>query len=113
MHTNRAGEGAVPDFLTAAEVAAWFRVSVSTIYGWTATGRIPFLRFNGIVRFQHGQLREWMQHHMMGPAARPVSQRLTMAPPRPLTHRTLVNAATRVKRRLLLAKKPMPHGGVE
>lgn len=113
MNPKREAEGAVPEFMTAAEVAAWFRVGVSTIYSWSASGRIPAVKFNGVVRFHRHQVMGWIQQHRMGPAAQPVSQNITMASPRQLTHRTLVNAASRVTRRLLLAKKPMPHGGME
>ena len=52
MDTKTDGEDAAPEFLTAAEVAAWFRVGLSTIYYWRASGRIPSVKFNGVVRFQ-------------------------------------------------------------
>jgi len=105
------GEETAPDFMTAAEVAAWFRVGLSTIYFWTASGRIPFTKFNGVVRFPRHQLNEWMQQHTMCPSVSSdhVSERISGARPRPLSHRTMVDAAARVKRRLISTKNPKHH----
>jgi excisionase family DNA binding protein len=112
MDTKSDGEDAAPDFMTAAEVAAWFRVGVSTVYGWVSNGRIPFLRLNGIVRFSRQQLTGWMQQHTKGPSlsSDQVSERVIGAHPRPLSHRTMEDAAARVKRRLLPSKNPIHHG---
>lgn len=112
MDTKSDGEDAAPDFMTAAEVAAWFRVGVSTVYAWASSERIPFLRFNGIVRFPRHQLTGWMQQHMRGPtlSSNQVSERVSGARPRPLTHRTMADAADRVKRRLVPSKNPIHHG---
>jgi excisionase family DNA binding protein len=106
------GEEAAPDFMTAAEVAAWLRVGLSTLYGWTASGRIPYVKFNGVVRFQRNQLTGWMQQHTTRPSVSSdnVSERISGARPRPLTHRTMVDAAARVRRRLLSTKKPIQYG---
>lgn len=111
MDLKTDGEEAVPDFMTAAEVAAWLRVGLSTIYAWTASGRIPSIRFNGVVRFQRHQLTGWMQQHTMCPSVSSgkVSERISGARPRQLSHRAMVDAAARVKRRLISAKKPIHH----
>jgi excisionase family DNA binding protein len=112
MDTKSDSEDAAQVFMTAAEVAAWLRVGVSTVYSWVSNGRIPFLRFNGIVRFPRHQLTRWMQQHMRGPSAssdqvpEPVSGALL----RPLTHRTMGQAAARVRRRLIPSKNPSHHG---
>lgn len=112
MDPKTDGEDTAPDFLTAAEVAAWLRVGLSTVYSWTASGRIPSVRFNGIVRFQRSLLRGWIQQHTMCPASshKNLPERINRTHPRQLTYHTLVEAAARVKKRLLSAKKPMPHG---
>ena len=41
MDTKTDGEDAAPDFLTAAEVATWLRVGLSTVYAWTARDQSP------------------------------------------------------------------------
>jgi excisionase family DNA binding protein len=112
MDTKLDGEEAAPDFMTAAEVAAWLRVGLSTIYTWTTNGRIPCVKFNGIVRFQRNQLNRWMQQHTTCPSVSSdhVSERISGARPRQLSHRTMVDAAARVRRRLISAKNPIHHG---
>lgn len=111
MDPKTDGEEAAPDFLTAAEVAAWLRVGLSTIYTWTASGRIPSVKFNGVVRFPRHQLKGWMQQHTIGPSVSSdhESERLSGARSRPLTHRTMVDAAARVRRRLFSTKNPIHH----
>jgi excisionase family DNA binding protein len=112
MDPNTDNKGALPDFLTAAEVVAWFRVGLSTIYHWRASGRIPSVTFNGVVRFPRHQLTGWMQQHTRCPSASsdPVPERVSGARPRPLTHRTMGDAVARVRRRLIPSKNPIHHG---
>jgi excisionase family DNA binding protein len=112
MGPNTDGNGTPPEFLTAAEVAAWFRVGLSTIYHWRASGRIPSVTFNGIVRFPRQQLTSWMQQHTSCPSALSdqVSERASETRPRTLTHRTMGAAAARVRRRLISSKNPIHHG---
>lgn len=112
MDGKLGGEEAAPDFMTAAEVAAWLRVGLSTIYDWKASGRIPYVKFNGVVRFRRHQLTGWMQQHTTCPSVSSgkVSERISGARPRQLSHRTMVDAAARVKRRLISAKKPIQYG---
>ena len=85
MDTKSDGEDAAPDFMTAAEVAAWFRIGVSTVYAWASSERIPFLRFNGVVRFSRQQLTRWMQQHTRGPSlsSDQVSERAQRGSPAP------------------------------
>jgi excisionase family DNA binding protein len=112
MDHNIDDEEAAPDFLTATEVAAWLRVGLATVYLWTASGRIPAVKFNGVVRFPRHQLKVWVQQHTMCPSlsADPVSERLSGARSRPLTHRTMIDAAARARRRLISSKNPIHHG---
>ena len=100
------GADAVQDFLTAAEVAAWLRVGLSTVYEWAGSGRIPYVRFNGIVRFQRKQLTGWIQQHTTSPSVRSdnVSERINGARSRQLSHRTMADAAIRVRKRLTSTK---------
>lgn len=112
MDPNTDGKGALPDYMTAAEVAAWIRVGVSTIYHWRASGRIPSIVFNGVVRFPRQQLVGWMQQHTRCPSAssEQVPERVSGGRPRPLTHRSMGDAAARVRRRLIPSKDPNHHG---
>lgn len=112
MGSKTDDKGALPEFLTAVEVAAWLRVGLSTIYHWRACGRIPFVSLNGVLRFPRQQLTAWMQQHTSCPSASSdqISERASDARPRPLTHRTMGDAADRVKRRLVLSKNPIHHG---
>ncbi len=112
MSTKSDDEHGTSDLMTAAEVAAWLRVGVSTVYVWASSGRIPFFKFNGIVRFPRYLLRGWMQQHMRGPrlSSDQVPARAHETHPRPLTYRTMGDAAARVKRRLISSKNPIHHG---
>ena len=105
MNPNTDGNGTPPEFLTAAEVAAWLRVGLSTIYQWRASGRIPAATFNNIVRFPR-------QQHTSCPSASldQVSEPVSGARLRPLTYRTMGDAAARVRRRLIPSKNPIRHG---
>ena len=112
MDPNTDGNGMPSEFLTAAEVAAWLRVGLSTIYNWRASGRIPSATFNGVVRFPREELMGWMQQHTSCPSALSdqVSEQVSGARPRPLTHRTMGDAASRVRRRLIPSNNPIQHG---
>jgi len=109
MDTKLDSEDTTPDFMTAGEVATWLRVGLSTIYMWTAHGRIPSTKFNGVIRFSRHQLKEWLQQNTSCPCvlSDKISERMGGTHPRPLTHRTMVDAAARVKRRLLSTKQPI------
>ena len=109
MDMKSAGEQGTSDLMTAAEVAAWFRVGVSTVYAWASSSRIPFFKFGGIVRFPRHVLTGWMQQHMRGPrpSSDQVPERARETHSRPLTHRTMGDAAARVKRRLISSKNPI------
>ena len=111
MDINRDGDDVTLDLMTAAEVAVWLRISLATAYAWAASGRIPSVRFNGVVRFPRQQLKVWMQQHTRCPSASSdqVSERVSGARPRPLTHRTMGDAAARVRRRLIPSKNPIHH----
>ena len=107
MNIKTDGDDVTLDFMTAAEVAACLRISLATAYAWAASGRIPSVRFNGVVRFSRQQLKAWMQQHTKGPRASPdqVHQRVS-GRSRPLTYRTMGDAAARVKRRLISPNDP-------
>ncbi|MEO7859909.1 MAG: helix-turn-helix domain-containing protein [Nitrospirales bacterium] len=90
------------EFMTAGEVAAWLRIALSTVYAWTASGRIPCVKFNGVVRFHRTQLSEWVSQHATSPnfSSVPRSERISGACPRRISLSSLKEAALRVKRRL-------------
>jgi excisionase family DNA binding protein len=57
---------AAKNLLVASEVAHRLRVAISTVYAWVATGCIPSIRVNGIVRFVLADLETWLRQHTRG-----------------------------------------------
>ena len=112
MDTRRDHDDAPQEFMTAAEVAAWFRIALSTVYTWTASGRIPCVKFNGVVRFQRTQLSGWVSQHATSPSVSSSgrSERISGARPRPVSPCTMKDAAARVKRRLCSTTQPTQKG---
>ena len=112
MDTRRDHDDAPQEFLTAAEVAAWLRIALSTVYAWTASGRIPCIKFNGVVRFQRTQLSGWVSQHAISPSvsSSPRSERSSGTCPRPLSPCAMKEAAARVKRRLCSTTQPTQKG---
>ncbi len=112
MDTKSDGEETAPEFMTAAEVAAWLRIGGSTVYAWVDSGRIPCLKFNGIVRFSRSQLTTWMQQYSKCASASSdqVPEAVSGARSCPQTHRTMGEAAARARRRLILSKDPIHQG---
>jgi excisionase family DNA binding protein len=46
--------------MTAAEVAAWFNVSPSTILDWHEQGKIPSYPLGRAIRFDRAELEAWL-----------------------------------------------------
>ena len=65
------------ELLTVQEVAARLQVKVKTIYAWAKQGKIPCLRINGVIRFDAGDIEQWLQnsHVPVGPPRRPSRNR--------------------------------------
>ena len=112
MDTRRDHDDAPQEFMTAAEVAAWLRIALSTVYAWSASGRIPSVKINGVVRFQRTQLSGWVSQHATSPnfSSFPRSERSSGACPRRVSLSTLKEAAARVKRRLCSTTQPTQKG---
>jgi excisionase family DNA binding protein len=47
--------------LRVADVAELTQLSPSTIYQWAETGRIPSFRLGNRVRFDSGEIRQWLE----------------------------------------------------
>ena len=58
----------IDHLLTAAEVAALFRVPRSTIYALARAGRMPFLRIGRRILFDPGALANWVVDQSVIPA---------------------------------------------
>jgi excisionase family DNA binding protein len=54
----QAGDG---DLLTAAEVAAWLRVTPAWVYSETRRDRIPHVRLGRYVRYRREALEHWVE----------------------------------------------------
>ena len=57
----------VPDrrldpLLTPSDVAQILRIKVSTVYAWSAHGRLPSVRVNGRVRFDSAVLQDFIRN---------------------------------------------------
>jgi excisionase family DNA binding protein len=48
-------------FLTAAEVAAWLRVNIETVYDLIAQQGLPAIRLGRCWRFQEREVRAWLK----------------------------------------------------
>jgi excisionase family DNA binding protein len=51
---------AIPELLTAEEVASRLRLALSTIYGLARSGELPSVRIGGAVRFDPADLNEYL-----------------------------------------------------
>ena len=47
--------------VTVKEVSAYLMVKVSTVYSWVHNGTIPFLKLNGLVRFDLEEIESWVR----------------------------------------------------
>lgn len=55
-------------YMTAAEVAAHLRIKIGTIYSWSATGKIPAVKINGVIRFSRLDIEAWVQSCVRPPS---------------------------------------------
>jgi excisionase family DNA binding protein len=46
--------------LTAADVAAWLKLNIETVYDLIAKDQLPAIKIGGQWRFQEVQVREWL-----------------------------------------------------
>ena len=46
--------------LTISDLASQLKLKPSTIYGWAAGGKIPFLRIHGVIRFRPEEIEAWL-----------------------------------------------------
>ena len=47
--------------LTAKEIAEIIKCSVSAIYEWSKSGKIPVYKVNGLLRFEEKEILEWIK----------------------------------------------------
>jgi excisionase family DNA binding protein len=53
--------------LTIGQVSDILQVKKSTIYSWTFTRKIPFLKINGVVRFKEKAICSWIESKVEEP----------------------------------------------
>jgi excisionase family DNA binding protein len=53
--------------LTIEQLAELLQVKKSTIYSWTFTRKIPFLKINGILRFKEKAIYAWVESKVEEP----------------------------------------------
>lgn len=49
-----------PRLISARELSEYIGVSVSTVYDWVAKGCIPSFRFGRLIRFDLGEIDQWI-----------------------------------------------------
>jgi len=47
--------------LTIKDVSVWLNIKPSTLYLWTAQGKIPYLKIHGLVRFDRERIQRWLE----------------------------------------------------
>lgn len=50
-------------FLTIKELSGHLNVSVYTLYAWVRKDRIPYLKLNGLLRFDEGDIEKWLENN--------------------------------------------------
>lgn len=48
--------------LTVKQVAELLNCKTSTIYSWAESGQIPAFKLNGLLRFNQGEIEEWLDN---------------------------------------------------
>jgi excisionase family DNA binding protein len=49
------------DIMTPAEVAAFLKVKISTVYAWVHLNKIPHIKRFGRLRFQRSEIEAWLK----------------------------------------------------
>ncbi|MBI5561680.1 MAG: helix-turn-helix domain-containing protein [Deltaproteobacteria bacterium] len=44
------------------ELSDFLKVKPSTIYSWVHSGTIPFIKLNGLLRFDIGEITKWVEN---------------------------------------------------
>jgi excisionase family DNA binding protein len=55
------------ELITAKQLAERLKLSVSTIYYWTSSRQIPFVKFDNVVRFDIETIERWLQDKAVEP----------------------------------------------
>ena len=53
--------------LTLSQVSELLQVKKNTIYSWTFTRKIPFLKVNGVLRFREKEISKWLDDRVEQP----------------------------------------------
>lgn len=48
------------NLVTIKELSEFLKVKPSTIYSWVHSGTIPFIKLNGLLRFDMDEVQEWV-----------------------------------------------------
>jgi excisionase family DNA binding protein len=47
--------------LTVNDMASRLQVKDKTLYAWVSQGKIPYVKLNGVIRFDPGEIEQWLQ----------------------------------------------------
>lgn len=89
------------EILIVTEVALWLRMKCSTVYAWAATGKIPSVKLNGVIRFVRSDIECWIHDRSCMPADMPPMTRPIVLPnPASISHHNIKQAGARAIRRI-------------
>jgi excisionase family DNA binding protein len=49
------------DLIAPEELAAGLGIARVTVYAWARRGKIPYLKFEGVVRFEPEEIAQWLK----------------------------------------------------
>lgn len=53
----------LPKLLTAKEVCSYLGITQNTVYHWTFSKRIPYIKSGGVLRFREDDILSWLEEH--------------------------------------------------
>ncbi|OGQ50783.1 MAG: hypothetical protein A3J24_01545 [Deltaproteobacteria bacterium RIFCSPLOWO2_02_FULL_53_8] len=61
------------NLVTIKELSGFLKVKPSTIYSWVHNGTIPFIKLNGLLRFDMDEITKWVEGSKPMPSLPPAS----------------------------------------
>ena len=65
------------NLITIKELSDFLKVKPSTVYSWVHNGTIPFIKLNGLLRFDMNEITEWVENSKPKPPKPPASFKQT------------------------------------
>ncbi len=68
------------NLVTIKELSAFLKVKPSTLYSWVHNGTVPFIKLNGLLRFDMDEVIGWVESSKPKPPTPPASFKKAAAP---------------------------------